>query len=184
MGDFKRSGNKRFGGVGSGRRDGGRSNFPRKSWGGSGGNSRGPVTMHQAVCNQCGKSCEVPFRPTEGKPVYCNVCFETKKKTGDDRGGDRFPQKSFNSYKAPIRSDFGGNTGRSNNDELKKQLEILSGKIDQLIKIVESIKNNNPLMLEKGVKAKVKKVKEIEKKILVIKPIKKAAKKILKKTKK
>ena len=31
--------------------------------------------MHEVTCDKCGKNCEVPFRPTEGKPVYCSDCF-------------------------------------------------------------------------------------------------------------
>jgi len=31
--------------------------------------------MHKAVCADCGKECEVPFKPTEGKPVYCRDCY-------------------------------------------------------------------------------------------------------------
>jgi len=36
---------------------------------------RGPREMHKAVCSECGKECEVPFQPTEGKPVFCRECF-------------------------------------------------------------------------------------------------------------
>lgn len=32
--------------------------------------------MHQAVCATCGKDCEVPFRPTGDRPVYCSNCFK------------------------------------------------------------------------------------------------------------
>jgi CxxC-x17-CxxC domain-containing protein len=32
--------------------------------------------MHSAVCAACGKNCEVPFRPTGDKPIYCSSCFE------------------------------------------------------------------------------------------------------------
>lgn len=32
-------------------------------------------TMHEVTCDKCGNRCEVPFKPTEGKPVYCNDCF-------------------------------------------------------------------------------------------------------------
>jgi CxxC-x17-CxxC domain-containing protein len=39
--------------------------------------------MFSAVCDKCGKSCQVPFQPTPGKPIYCEQCF------GKDRGGDR-----------------------------------------------------------------------------------------------
>ena len=31
---------------------------------------------HQAVCNSCGLPAALPFRPTQGKPVYCNSCFK------------------------------------------------------------------------------------------------------------
>lgn len=42
---------------------------------GSGSFDRGPREMHKAVCSECGKECEVPFQPTEGKPVFCRECF-------------------------------------------------------------------------------------------------------------
>jgi CxxC-x17-CxxC domain-containing protein len=50
--------------------------------GGDGGFRRdfGPREMHKAVCSECGKECEVPFKPTEGKPVYCRDCFMKKRK--------------------------------------------------------------------------------------------------------
>lgn len=38
--------------------------------------------MHKAICDNCGKECEVPFRPTSGKPVYCSNCFGEKKGNG------------------------------------------------------------------------------------------------------
>lgn len=38
--------------------------------------SRRKTMMHQATCSECGKDCEVPFRPTGSKPVYCSECFE------------------------------------------------------------------------------------------------------------
>ncbi len=28
-----------------------------------------------AVCSNCGKKCQVPFRPDGEKPVYCKDCF-------------------------------------------------------------------------------------------------------------
>jgi CxxC-x17-CxxC domain-containing protein len=39
----------------------------------------GPREMHKAVCSECKKECEVPFKPTEGKPVYCRECYASKK---------------------------------------------------------------------------------------------------------
>ena len=43
-------------------------------------NDRGPREMHKAICSDCKKECEVPFKPTEGKPVYCKDCFANHKK--------------------------------------------------------------------------------------------------------
>ncbi|KKT40575.1 hypothetical protein A3K29_04120 [Candidatus Collierbacteria bacterium RIFOXYB2_FULL_46_14] len=35
--------------------------------------------MFRATCDQCGQGCEVPFRPTNGKPVLCSNCFADTK---------------------------------------------------------------------------------------------------------
>ena len=40
---------------------------------------RGPREMHKAICSECGKECEVPFQPTEGKPVFCRECFAKRR---------------------------------------------------------------------------------------------------------
>lgn len=34
-----------------------------------------PREMHKATCADCGKECEVPFEPKEGRPVYCKECY-------------------------------------------------------------------------------------------------------------
>jgi CxxC-x17-CxxC domain-containing protein len=44
-----------------------------------GGYSRGPREMFTATCSSCGKEASVPFRPTSGKPVYCNDCFALRR---------------------------------------------------------------------------------------------------------
>jgi len=30
---------------------------------------------YKAVCSDCGKEIEVPFKPIEGRPVYCRECY-------------------------------------------------------------------------------------------------------------
>ena len=38
--------------------------------------SEGPGReMFTIKCSECGKDAEVPFKPTEGRPVYCRDCF-------------------------------------------------------------------------------------------------------------
>lgn len=54
-----------------------------RSFGGRSGGFRsdmGPREMHKAVCSDCKQECEVPFKPTEGKPVYCKDCYSKHKK--------------------------------------------------------------------------------------------------------
>ena len=39
-----------------------------------------------AVCSQCGRETTVPFRPTQGRPVFCRQCFQTRKVAGAAAG--------------------------------------------------------------------------------------------------
>jgi len=47
--------------------------------GGYGSRERGPREMFPATCSSCGRETEVPFKPTTGKPVYCNDCFASRR---------------------------------------------------------------------------------------------------------
>ncbi len=84
-----------------------RSPSSRPSYGsraGSGGNSRPSYgasrsssgfgkkefELFAADCENCGKECEVPFKPTNGKPVYCRECF----KRNNDRDDESAPRRS------------------------------------------------------------------------------------------
>jgi len=35
--------------------------------------------LHKAVCADCKKECEVPFKPSGDRPVYCKECFSKRK---------------------------------------------------------------------------------------------------------
>ena len=50
------------------------SDRPRRNF-----NRFGPREMHKATCSECGKECEVPFKPVEGRPVFCKECYAKKK---------------------------------------------------------------------------------------------------------
>ena len=54
--------------------------------GGFGGGRR---EMHPAVCAECGKDTEVPFRPTGERPVYCSDCYRQQSPRGGSGGGGR-----------------------------------------------------------------------------------------------
>src|SRR3989338_11379270 len=62
---------------------GGGGKFGKKSFGGRDSRPK----MHDATCNKCGKRCQVPFRPTGERPVYCSDCFEKER-------GDSMPQRN------------------------------------------------------------------------------------------
>jgi|SRR3989338_8320656 len=37
---------------------------------------RRPLEKFKVICDKCKKECEVPFKPTSGKPIYCKECFD------------------------------------------------------------------------------------------------------------
>lgn len=133
MGNFNGGGN-RGGGFRGGNGGGRRPSFG----GGRGGDSRGPVTMHKAVCDECHKNCEVPFRPSGDKPIYCSECF------GDKRGNeaprrefnDRGPKREFNDRPAP---SFAKPVSVGAPDDMKKQLGEMNSKLDRLINAIEKM---------------------------------------------
>ena len=54
--------------------------------GGRFGRDRPPREMHKVTCGDCGNECEVPFKPKDARPVYCNDCFQNHKPERNDRG--------------------------------------------------------------------------------------------------
>ena len=126
------------GGFGGGRSGGGRGGF---GGGRSGGRDGDRPSMHRATCSECGNSCEVPFRPTGEKPVYCNDCFGSKR-ASEERGGDR---KDFGGR--PPRREYGDRPMSSPSyskpapvsDETKKQLAEIIAKLDRLTSAIEKV---------------------------------------------
>jgi CxxC-x17-CxxC domain-containing protein len=53
--------------------------FQRERGGGGGGFGDRPREMHKAVCADCKRECEVPFKPSGDRPVYCKDCFAKRK---------------------------------------------------------------------------------------------------------
>lgn len=104
----------------------------------SGGFSRGGdrderPAMHSATCNQCGSSCEVPFKPNGKKPIYCRDCFRK------EEGGAAAPRYGASNFERPSydRPSFEKpayhSTPRVGNDEVAKQLKALNAKMDQIL---------------------------------------------------
>src|SRR3989344_2908023 len=81
--------------------------------------------MHQAICSECGNKCEVPFRPTGDKPVYCSQCFGKVNKP---------------SAQTP--------------DQFKQQFETLNSKLDKILQALRPAVSLEISKEEKAVKAK------------------------------
>ena len=123
MGNFNRG--RKFGGGGSR----GRPDFrgPRGFGRGSDRDSDRPEgprrrdrdfvkDMHTVICDKCGTECEVPFKPTAGKPVYCSDCFRKGEGSGSESRGS-------------------GNAG--NFDPVKKEFEKLNKKLDKIMEALD-----------------------------------------------
>ncbi len=140
MGNFNRGGNDRFGGRGGKPSFGGKGG-PRKWEGGF------DKEMFKAVCAECSRPCEVPFRPMNGKPVYCKECFAAQGGPSMDRM-DRAPRKDFGNRDFGNR-DFGNRPAQrpqfdnankgGGNGEVIKMIETLSTKIESLTKAVYAL---------------------------------------------
>lgn len=126
-----------------------------------GGRDLGRPQMHEAICDKCNKKCEVPFRPTGGKPIYCSDCFDS---------GDK------------------GRGGKGGNDS--KQLEMINDKLDKILKALgasvpkektKKVEKTIVVKPEKVAKGKVKKAvspkKKAVEKTATVKPKKAKAKK-------
>lgn len=155
MADFKQRGGG-FRGNGGGKPRFGGGNFQKKSWGGDRGGDR-EVTMHQARCSNCGKDCEVPFKPTQGKPVFCKECFSKEAHGGDDRAprreferNDR-PRRDFEPRRDGPRPEHREHAGGG--DDMKKQIEMLTVKVDRLIQSVENLNRTRPMAPKEEMKA-------------------------------
>ena len=38
-----------------------------------------PKVETRTVCSNCGKETTVPFKPTQGRPVFCRECFQSRR---------------------------------------------------------------------------------------------------------
>lgn len=145
--------------------------FEERSFGGRGDNRRigdrnlgRPLKKHKATCSECGKECELPFKPTGDKPVFCSNCFGNK--ANSNRSGRRDSEKSNfhekrgysaicnkcgNKCEVPFRPTGGkpiycsncfgkgANTGGKNTVQLKKEFERLNAKLDTILKLLPPI---------------------------------------------
>jgi len=194
MKNFNRGGgfNDKRGGSSFGRRDSG-----GRSFNGRGGNDR--PEMFSAICAECGQACEVPFKPTTGRPVLCSHCFKGKdgsapRQSGgrdfsrpdnrefSDRGdrGERSERNDRND-----RNDRGDNNRSQQNNVSGEQFSALNAKLDQILHALEHLspaKSSAPVVSVAVAKEAV--AKKVVKDVKAVKTVKVAKAVTAKKRKK
>lgn len=118
-------------------------------------------SMHEAVCDECGRECEVPFRPTGDKPIYCNDCFRLKRDGGsgkrDFRKSNFADKKRYTaicskcgtSCEVPFKPTDGkpvycdkcfskGSAAKKETNISQEQFEMLNAKLDKILKLLIS----------------------------------------------
>lgn len=123
--------NFKFGNRSRDRRDSSRENFGDRD-------SRRPL-LHDAVCDECGKDCRVPFKPSGEKPVYCSDCFE--KKGGRDsnraRGREDYSRRSFGGRDS--RRPSQSNISDRGISQLTEKIGVLNTKLDTIINLLHRL---------------------------------------------
>ena len=61
-------------------------------------------TYTRVICADCNKECEIPFKPSPGRPVYCKECF-SKRKTGNPFNANRDNRPEKRDFPREHRSD-------------------------------------------------------------------------------
>ena len=106
------------------------------------GPSMGASTLHDAVCNACGKACQVPFEPNGRKPVYCRDCF-IPKADGADRAPRTFDKNSkrFSDHDRQGRSPYPRPEVRAAaaTSSVERQIAELTARVDALTRAIEKL---------------------------------------------
>jgi len=157
MKDFKP--HNSFGGGGRG------GNLEGDRGGFRGGNKFGkrdfvPKEMFDAVCAECGRPCQVPFRPNGERPVYCRDCFAKVKPPNQDqpRSYERpdAPRRELSASSATRQE--GGDAQSKQIQELKRQLDIVNMKLDRLLARGESLQKETVAVVSKPTESPKKSV--------------------------
>jgi CxxC-x17-CxxC domain-containing protein len=90
------------------------------------GKSRADYQMHKVTCDKCGIECEVPFKPTSSKPVYCSDCF--KKQEGSTSGGRDFERRPERPRSREAPSRPASNT---------QDLDLINEKLNKIMKALK-----------------------------------------------
>ncbi|MDO8528267.1 MAG: hypothetical protein Q7S06_00015 [Nanoarchaeota archaeon] len=122
------------------RRPEGRGGFRDRN---SGGFERGRPEMHEVTCSKCKRQCEVPFRPTGDKPVFCSDCF----RKGEDSGSSSRSNFDSRNRNFNPRSNFSPRNSFDSRDKnttsqsgiSSDQFKQINTKLDKIIAFLNKI---------------------------------------------
>lgn len=119
--------------------------------------------MHKTICSKCGNECEVPFKPSGDRPVYCSNCFENNSGSDSRRSeGRNFQRSNFrdrpmfeavcdkcgSKCSLPFQPRSGkpvycskcfegkSDRGGRSTEQYNEQFEALNAKLDKILKIL------------------------------------------------
>ncbi len=86
---------------------------------GRGGNGFRERTFTRVVCAECNKECEIPFKPSGDRPVYCKECFSKRRQ-----------DRPFNANRdnRPKKRDFPGERHFDKRQARRRQKPIIKKK--------------------------------------------------------
>ncbi len=87
--------------------------------------------MFDAVCSNCGDNCQIPFRPSQGRDVFCSRCFDMNK--GSDSA--RPERRSFDRPRES-RED---NRNQSSSSNYQVQFDALNAKMDKILSLLSPV---------------------------------------------
>jgi CxxC-x17-CxxC domain-containing protein len=92
--------------------------------------------LHEVTCDKCGMKCDIPFKPTNNKPVYCRSCFR-KESGSESRGGDRFESRNKDRFESkPKFEEFKphNESSISTSNVSSEDLDKINKKLDKIMK--------------------------------------------------
>ena len=139
MKSFSSSG--KFGKKNSNRSEGGDSRRPSRggfsrSEGRDSGRPEFGKQSYRAVCDKCGTNCEVPFKPTGSKPIYCRDCFRTMGDSESPRPR-QFGNREYSGSRRPDHFEKSEYSESARPDQFKRELDQINLKLDKILRVLE-----------------------------------------------
>ena len=168
MKDFKRRGfgGQRSGGF-SGRGDGqgfrgGKSkkdfsDRPARSF----GDQAYSTTKFKATCADCGAGCQLPFKPSGERPVYCSDCFKNKdsdrsSQSPKRRFQDNYEENAARPYVRPsVSSGVSSEALLDLGSKLDEIISLLKAWPRTSVPVVDLVASNKKKLPDKKIKRKV-----------------------------